>query len=35
MDKQLYKSYEGSFRVGAAVSGLFYDEESFAAKHLI
>jgi len=32
MDKILYKSYTDYFRVGAAVSGLFYDEEGFAAK---
>jgi len=33
MEKRLFESYKDYFRVGAAVSGLFYDEEGFAEKH--
>lgn len=33
MEKQLFKSYEDSFRLGAAIGGLFYDEEGAYKKH--
>jgi len=32
MEKILYEQYKDYFRVGAAVSGLFYDEEGFLKK---
>lgn len=32
MEKKLFESYKDYFRVGAAVSGLFFDEEGFVKK---
>ena len=32
MEKKLYEQYKDYFRVGAAVSGLFYDEEGFLKR---